>query len=139
MSSLEERIAGRSARVSVVGLGYVGLPLATRAKEAGYDVRGIDRYVDEGRLPGIEAAGVTVSRDFSPVASSDVVVICVPTPLKEGQQPDLSHVRQAASDVADNYGGGVEPKLVVLESTSYPGTTREVLLGRREKVCCCSR
>jgi UDP-N-acetyl-D-glucosamine dehydrogenase len=128
LPSLEDRIRDRTARVSVVGIGYVGEPLAFRVKDAGYDVTGIDRYADDERIDELADRGLAVSRDFSPVGGSDVVVICVPTPLGAGQQPDTSHVEEAAGAVADAFGDGDSLKLVVLESTSYPGTTRELVL-----------
>jgi UDP-N-acetyl-D-glucosamine dehydrogenase len=126
-SSLEQRISDRTAVVGVVGLGYVGVPLATRAAEAGYRVKGIDKYLDGKGLEDVRAAGIDVSNDFSPVGECDVVLICVPTPLAEGQLPDMSFIREAAGDIASNIEKG-KPTLVVLESTSYPGTTREVVL-----------
>lgn len=128
MQELEEKIASKTARVAVVGMGYVGLPLARRAREAGYDVIGIDKYMKDDRRREIEEEGIPVVDGFAPVAESDVVLICVPTPLTGSQQPDISFIRKAARDVAANFGDSGSPKLVVLESTSYPGTTREVLI-----------
>ncbi len=130
--SLLERIEGRTAVVGVVGLGYVGVPLARRAAEAGYQVRGIDRYMDEAQLRALEAPGIETGADFGPVRSCDVVLICVPTPLAEGRRPDTSFVERAARDVAANLDRkGLT--LVVLESTSYPGTTREIVLPALEE------
>lgn len=128
MSTLEKKIGECAARVSVIGMGYVGLPLARRAREVGYDVSGVDKYMGDNERDSISEEGIPVHKDYGPVRESDVVLICVPTPLAGGQEPDLRYVREAASEVADNFGAGDCPKLVVLESTSYPGTTREVLL-----------
>lgn len=133
MSALEKRIEDRSAIVAVVGLGFVGLPLARRLKEAGFAVTGIDKYIkDENRI-NIGAEGIPVAHGFSAVSESDIVVICVPTPLTPDQNPDLSFIREATADVAKNFGGGDGQKLVVLESTSYPGTTREEMLPPFER------
>jgi UDP-N-acetyl-D-glucosamine dehydrogenase len=94
--------------------------------EAGYQVVGIDKYISDERCREIEAAGIRVNKTFDSVGRCDLVFICVPTPLAEGQQPDISFVSEAAEDIARYCGNG--EMLVVLESTSYPGTTREVLL-----------
>lgn len=128
LSILEEKIKSKKALVGVIGLGYVGLPLIHCARNAGYPVVGIDRFISPTRKESVEADGISVNQDFSAVKDCDVLLLCVPTPLDEGQQPDLSSVRSAAGDAARNFGDGEDPKLVVLESTSYPGTTREVLV-----------
>lgn len=127
-SGLLDLIEGISAKVAVVGLGYVGLPLAERALSSGYEVVGIDKYMTENRLREVEAKGIDSARSFLPIGDCDIVLVCVPTPLSAAQQPDLSFVREATSNIAENFGGPEGCKLVVLESTSYPGTTREVLL-----------
>jgi UDP-N-acetyl-D-glucosamine dehydrogenase len=133
---LRRRILGADARVAVVGQGYVGLSLACAAAEAGFTVRGIDvnaeriRDLDDGRLavPGVaesdfrSGAGtgrIGFTTSFAAVADSDVVAICVPTPVKDGS-PDLSYVEAAARSVAEHLRAG---QLVILESTTYPGTT----------------
>src|SRR5450759_2435504 len=116
MASLEERIRDGSARVAVIGLGYGGFPLAQRAREAGFDVVGIDRYLSDERLSDIEAIGIRIDTAFEPVRDCDIVLICVPTPLADGQQPNISFIVEAAEDVARNFGAG--EVLVVLESTS---------------------
>ncbi|MCG2796506.1 MAG: nucleotide sugar dehydrogenase [Actinomycetia bacterium] len=133
MPDLEKRIEDRSARVAVVGLGFVGLPLARRLREAGFPVTGIDKYIKEERAEEIEAEGIPVTRGFSVVSESDIVVLCVPTPLTPDQNPDLSFIREATAEVAGHFGGGDDRKLVVLESTSYPGTTREEMLPLFER------
>jgi UDP-N-acetyl-D-glucosamine dehydrogenase len=124
----------------VVGLGYVGLPLAQQALRSGVPVVGLDRStrVVEGLTAGrshvddlgpddiaeMLAAGFRATGDASVVADADVVVICVPTPLSEDGGPDLSAVRGAAESIAPHLASG---SLVVLESTTYPGTTEEFL------------
>jgi UDP-N-acetyl-D-glucosamine dehydrogenase len=128
------------SRVVVVGQGYVGLPLALAAAEAGHNVTGVD--LDKARVDGLNAGLSPVgdvaaeqlasavgagryraSADFEAVAAADVVVICVPTPVVD-DVPDLSHVQTAGRSVGAVLRSGA---LVVLESTSYPGTTDEVL------------
>ncbi len=129
-------------RVGIVGLGYVGLPLAVAFTEAGYDVVGVevdrekvallnsgDSYVEDvdvRRLQhSISSGKLQATDDFTVLAGVDAVVICLPTPLNEHREPDLSILVSGAREVARNLR---EKTLVVLESTTYPGTTREVLL-----------
>lgn len=126
--SLEQRIADRSAVVGVVGLGYVGVPLAERVVDCGYKTNGVDKYLDDERLDALRELGIDASREFGPLTDCDIVLVCVPTPLLDGQQPDTSFIREAAVDVAANLGKADHRRLVVLESTSYPGTTREIML-----------
>jgi len=138
--ALRRRLLAGDARVAVIGQGYVGLSLACAAAEAGFEVTGID--VDAGRVaglaagelcvPGVEEAifrrGVASGRlrfatGSDAVATSDVICICVPTPVRD-QTPDLSYVEQACRDVARHLVGG---RLVILESSTYPGTTGELV------------
>ncbi len=144
--SLREKLASRKARVGVVGLGYVGLPLAAAFAEAGFPVLGIDadpRRVEDlrrGRSPtpdvGPERLATLLAEKRLEVGGNpdalreaDAVSICVPTPLRKTREPDLSFVVAAADAVAARARPG---QLVVLESTTYPGTTREVLQPRLE-------
>ena len=139
--SLKEKIERRQARLGVIGLGYVGLPLAVEFARAGFDVTGFD--VDESKVTELNAgrsyildvttadlaAEVTAGRlrattDMSQLAAMDVVDICVPTPLRKTKDPDMSYVVAAAEQTAKYKHPGM---LVVLESTTYPGTTAEVL------------
>ena len=139
---LHRRIETRVARVAVVGLGYVGLPLSVAIAEAGMTVVGIDvsperveaiatgvspiADVDSDLLSRlVESRSLTASTDVSRVAEVDVVLIAVPTPIDERRVPDLSSVTAAAKVVAEHIRPGV---LVVLESTTYPGTTEEVVI-----------
>ena len=137
---LRRRLLARDARVAVVGQGYVGLSLACAAAEAGFEVTGIDVDADRadalaaGELvvPGVDEAtfrsGVATGRlhftaDGDGLATSDVICICVPTPVRD-HTPDLSYVEQACRDVARHLVGG---RLVVLESSTYPGTTNDLV------------
>ena len=140
------RLRAREARVGVIGLGYVGLPLVVafaRAglKAVGFDVDG-ERTAALGRgesyipdVPGedvraaVESGVLTATTDFSELARVDAVSICVPTPLRETREPDLSHVVAAVDQVAAHLHAG---QLVVLESTTYPGTVAEVVRPRLE-------
>ncbi len=148
-SVLRQKLSDKTAVVCVVGLGYVGLPLAVASAEAGFSVLGIDVekskvdsvnkgvcYVEdpyvEQRLPGLVKDGkIRATADHSealPVA--DVVIVCVPTPLDKLEKPDLSFLRSTSKSIAENLTGY---KLVIVESTSFPGTTDEVIRPILEK------
>ena len=139
--SLKDRIEKRTARIGVIGLGYVGLPLAVEFARAGFDVTGFD--VDASKVAEVNAgrsyigdvstkdvaAEVTAGKlrattDMSLLRDIDAVDICVPTPLRKTKDPDMSFVVAAAEQIAKYLHPGM---LVVLESTTYPGTTAEVL------------
>jgi UDP-N-acetyl-D-glucosamine dehydrogenase len=137
--AFDERIASRSARVGIVGLGYAGLPLAMAFAEAGFDVVGIDlnaervQAISDGRsylvdVPGERYADVhgklTATTDYAAVSTLDALTICVPTPLSKTRTPDLSYVVAAAESVAEQISPG---QLVILQSTTYPGTTEQVI------------
>jgi UDP-N-acetyl-D-glucosamine dehydrogenase len=134
----------RSARIAILGLGYVGLPLAVVFAEAGFCVTGIDpdlRKVDSlnrgeshiqdvptEQVARLVAAGrLTATADFAVLQEADAVSICVPTPLRKTGDPDLSFILQASDELAKYMHPGM---VVVLESTTYPGTTREILLPK---------
>jgi UDP-N-acetyl-D-glucosamine dehydrogenase len=138
-TDFDERIASRSARVGIVGLGYAGLPLAMAFAEAGFSVTGIDLSeervgaISEGRsylvdVPAERYEGVKgrleATTDYSVVSSLDALTICVPTPLSKTRTPDLSYVVSAAESVAEQLAPG---QLVILQSTTYPGTTEQVI------------
>jgi UDP-N-acetyl-D-glucosamine dehydrogenase len=140
-ASLLEKIESRRARTGVVGLGYVGLPLAVELAKAGFHATGIDldqRKVDavmSGRsyIPDVATADVQALRtsgridattDFSIVKELDTINICVPTPLRKTKDPDMSYIVSAVEAIAKHLHPGM---LVVLESTTYPGTTDEVV------------
>lgn len=138
---LMEKILSRQAVVSVLGLGYVGLPVAVAFAEAGFRTLGVDispeRVDDVNRgisLNGNVAPDVlqevvreerlSATRDFGVVAQADVALICVPTPLSKTKDPDISYINAAAEEIAQH---SHRDMLVVLESTSFPGTTQELL------------
>ena len=138
---LKELIDSKQAVVGICGLGYVGLPLAAATGRAGFKVIGFDinaDYVGElnegrsmiGAVSDEELAGLTgsgalrVTTDFSLQADCDVIIICVPTPLDHDREPDLHYVEATTETIADSLRPG---QLIVLESTTYPGTTSEVL------------
>lgn len=139
--SLVRRIAAREARVGVLGLGYVGLPLGIAFGEAGFPALGLDvdlskiESLRKGRsyirhIPSepiarlVSQQRMRFSSDLSELASCDAILVCVPTPLNESREPDLSYVRASAEAIAASLRPG---QLVVLESTTYPGTTEEVV------------
>ena len=135
------RIRSREARIGIVGMGYVGLPLALLFSEERFRVTGLDIDPEKVatlnragsyivRIPGTEIAlaqqaGFSATTGFEAVAEMDAVVICVPTPLSEHHEPDLSYIEQTARALAPHLRAG---QLIVLESTTYPGTTEEVLI-----------
>jgi UDP-N-acetyl-D-glucosamine dehydrogenase len=140
-NALLEKIQNRTARAGVVGLGYVGLPLAVEFARNGLKTTGIDldqRKVDEvnaghSYIPDVPTADVATLRadamlaattDFSVIRDLDTVNICVPTPLRKTKDPDMSYVVSAAEQIAKYLHPGL---LVILESTTYPGTTAELL------------
>ncbi len=142
---LVEAIGRREAVVGIIGLGYVGLPLAMEVAKAGFWVVGLEKnsmirkrlqegeapYVglDEEILRRLLAEGkLRVSGDSGELLACGVICICVPTPLSRTRDPDLGYVRDASRLVSEVTREGERPKLVVLESTSYPGTTREEVL-----------
>ena len=138
LTQLHDRVESRAARVAIVGLGYVGLPLAMRAAELGFEVIGYDTstmrietlragasYVEdvgEAQLRTALDAGFRPTEDPSDLEAFDVSIVTVPTPLREGV-PDLSHIESAGMELAKHLEAGA---LVVLESTTYPGTTDEL-------------
>jgi len=139
--ALLKKIESRRARTGVVGLGYVGLPLLVELAKAGFHATGIDldvRKIDaiqQGRsyIPDVTTSDVSALKnagrldattDFSIVASLDTINICVPTPLRKTKDPDMSYIVSAVEAIAEHLHEGM---LVVLESTTYPGTTDEVV------------
>ncbi len=142
LRNLESRIRDKSADIGVVGLGYVGLPLALAFAEAGFSVTGID--ADKGRVnkiirgisylldiesPRLKKAVVSgrlkATTSQSALRRVDTIIICVPTPLTKTKEPDLTYIVGATNDIARFLRLG---HLVILESTTYPGTTREIVL-----------
>lgn len=134
---LEEKIKSRDAAIGVVGLGYVGLPLAVAFHEAGFKVLGFDtkqERVDavnrgESYIADVDKVRFTATTDQRLLAQMDVILICVPTPLKANKEPDLSYIESTARDIANHPSHRPNSEvLVILESTTYPGTVRGTLL-----------
>ncbi|HKV95612.1 MAG TPA: nucleotide sugar dehydrogenase [Candidatus Angelobacter sp.] len=141
LDQLLSRIQARTAKVGIIGLGYVGLPLALLFNEAGFPVTGFDidpekvKALNNGRsyiyrIPQTEIAaaaakGFWATDEYTHVKEMDTIIICVPTPLNEYHEPDLSYIRDTAKAIAPHVRAG---QLIVLESTTYPGTTEEVLV-----------
>jgi len=140
--ALEEKIKSRTARVGVIGLGYVGLPLAIEFAKAGFSVTGIDvldskvdrlnrgdsyvQDVDSSVLgPLVESKRFRATTDFSAVRDLDTINIAVPTPLRKTKDPDMSFIVSACQEIAKHF--------VILESTTYPGTTDELVLPMLER------
>lgn len=141
---LIEQLTKRTARVAILGLGYVGLPLAVVFAEAGFEVTGIDpdhrkvETIQSGDshiqdIPGeqvgrlVAAGKLKATTDFSVLSEMDAVSVCVPTPLRKTGDPDLSFILSATDELAKYMHPNM---IVVLESTTYPGTTREIMLPR---------
>jgi UDP-N-acetyl-D-glucosamine dehydrogenase len=144
---LRQKIESREAQVGVIGLGYVGLPLAVEFAEAGFRVTGID--VQESKVdainrgesyvqdvptavlkPLVDAGKIRATTDFGAVAALDTIDICVPTPLRKTKDPDMSYIVSACQEVAKHSHPGM---LMILESTTYPGTTDELMLPMLER------
>lgn len=140
--TLKEKLESRTARVGVIGLGYVGLPLAVEFAKAGFDVTGIDlneekiRLLNEGVSYVQDVSGEDLRRavksgrlrgviGFDAIEGLDSINICVPTPLSKTGDPDISHIHSAVQEIEKRMAPG---KLVILDSTTYPGTTDEVIL-----------
>ena len=134
------------AKVGIIGLGYVGLPLALLYSEQKFPVTGFDidqRKVDTlanggtyifritpEEIAAAKANGFKATADYSQITAMDAIIICVPTPLNEYHEPDLSYITNTAHAVAPYLRAG---QIVILESTTYPGTTEEVLIPILEK------
>jgi UDP-N-acetyl-D-glucosamine dehydrogenase len=146
LEDLRERIAAREARIGVIGLGYVGLPLAVEFAKAGFPVVGFDvdaRKVEklaagESYIEDVPSAEVTAAQaagrlrataDFGELSRCDVINVCVPTPLTKTRDPDVSHMARALDDIRKRVRSG---QLIVLGSTTYPGTTHELFVAMLE-------
>ena len=146
MERLAERIRATTAQIGVIGLGYVGLPLAVEFARKGFRVTGIDvdrarvRHVNAGRsyIPDVptpmlqelvQRKRLSATDGVSGLGEQDAIIICVPTPLRKTREPDVSYIVSAAQSIAQHLRPG---QLVVLESTTYPGTTEEVILPMLE-------
>jgi UDP-N-acetyl-D-glucosamine dehydrogenase len=151
--ALLERFRSRTATVAVVGLGYVGLPLVRAFAEAGFKCVGFDtdnakierlargesyigHVASEWIASAVEGRSFLPAKDVGQLAAADAIVLCVPTPLKDGREPDLSFVESTARQVGSVMRAG---QLIVLESTTYPGTTRNIvmpLLAENSRLVC---
>ncbi len=143
-SEILTKFAGRQAKLGIVGIGYVGLPLAVAFAEVGFQVVGIDvdktkvdtlnqgvSYIQDIQSQDlaslVQSGHLRASNDFVELKDSDAIIICVPTPLSKTRDPDISYIVNVADKISYY---GADSKLVVLESTTYPGTTEEVILPR---------
>jgi UDP-N-acetyl-D-glucosamine dehydrogenase len=141
LQSLLDRISDRTAHIGIVGLGYVGLPLTLLFTEERFRVTGFDidttkveklnrgesyiHRIEPEHIQGAQAVGFQATTDFAEVANVDAILICVPTPLHSDHTPDMSYVVSTIEAVAEHLHPG---QLVVLESTTYPGTTEEIIV-----------
>ena len=146
LAELKKTVETRQARIGIVGMGYVGLPLALLFSGKGFAVTGFD--IEERKVSTLNAGGSYIVRilpdaiqqaqksgfratsDYSEIAQMDAIIICVPTPLNEYHEPDLSYVTGTVESIAPHLREG---QLVVLESTTYPGTTEEIVVPLIEK------
>ena len=146
-NKLEELIKNKKAKVSVMGLGFVGLPSAVHIAKAGFEVLGIDVQKDkvdkinkgesyildvsnEELASVVKPGKLKAFNDYSPLDSADIILISVPTPLDKNKIPDISYIKATTEAIAEHLRAG---QLIVLESSTYPGTTREVVLPILEK------
>ncbi len=142
--SLKRKIASRELDLAIIGLGYVGLPLAVAFAEVGFCVSGIDistekvesinhgrSYVEdissEDLAPLVTWGRLRASTDYANLSDAEAIIICVPTPLRKTRDPDISYIIATTDEIVSFGSSG---KLVVLESTTYPGTTEEIILPR---------
>lgn len=141
------KLQNKTASIGIIGLGYVGLPLSLRYAEAGYKVIGFDidpdktgqlnngrsyiRHLGDQKIQAANAAGFAATTDFSRASEADALIICVPTPLDEQREPDISFVINTMESLLPNLREG---QVVSLESTTYPGTTEEILKPRIESL-----
>ncbi len=144
---LKNKIENKSSKIGIIGLGYVGLPLGLAFAAKDFDVLGFDldenkitllndgkgylKHIDEEKIKNAVSSGkLKATSDFSRLPEVDAIIICVPTPLTEHREPDMSYVKNTAKTVAEYLR---KEQLVVLESTTYPGTTEELVLPLLEK------
>ncbi len=140
LTELKHKIETREARIGIVGMGYVGLPLALLFSGERFRVTGFDIAMDKvnilnaggsyivrilpAAIQAAQQAGFSATSDYSRIAEMDAVIICVPTPLNEHHEPDLSYVTRTVESIAPHTHEG---QLILLESTTYPGTTEEIV------------
>lgn len=140
LTRLLERIQTRSARIGILGMGYVGIPLALRVSDVGFKVLGFDilptrvaqlnaggshiKHIPSTEIRAMRDKGFEATGDFKRIAECDAIIICVPTPLRATREPDLSFVTATMTEIAPYLREG---QMLALESTTWPGTTREIL------------
>src|SRR5207248_3064456 len=143
---LKARLDNRTAKIGIMGMGYVGLPLALLFSEQKFPVTGFDidkKKVDtlnsggsyiyritKEEIGAARSKGFTATADPTKISEMDTIIICVPTPLNEYREPDLAYIEETAKMIAPHLRAG---QLVVLESTTYPGTTEDILIPILEK------
>ena len=146
-NKLSKKIESKQAKIGVIGLGYVGLPLAVELAKKGFTVTGLE--VDSKKVENINnkksyigdiktevikelvtSKKLSATTNFKAIAKLDVVIICVPTPLRKSKDPDVSYIVSATNEIKDNLKKG---QLIILESTTYPGTTKELVLPMLEE------
>jgi len=143
---LQKKINNKNAKIGIIGMGYVGIPLGLEFANNGFTVLGFDK--DSNRVKDINSGNQVMkhikqkemgqfiknngsaTNDFSKIKNMDCLIICVPTPLDEHEQPDMSYVEKASNEISKNLEKG---KLIILESTTYPGTTKELVKPILEK------
>jgi UDP-N-acetyl-D-glucosamine dehydrogenase len=147
MNNLKSLINNQQSTIGVIGLGYVGLPLVIRFSEEGFTVVGFDideekvkllnagksyiKHIKEDDIIAMANNGFTITTDFSEIANVDVIIICVPTPLGVHDEPDLSYIHGTLENIKPHLR---ENQLLLLESTTYPGTTEEILVPFIESI-----
>jgi UDP-N-acetyl-D-glucosamine dehydrogenase len=145
-TEIKRKIESREARIGIVGMGYVGLPLALLFSEERFAVTGFDIdpvkvemlnrgetyfvHLPDAEIHSAHKKGFTATVDYSQIARMDVVIICVPTPLNDHHEPDLSYVTGTVKSIASHLKDG---QLIILESTTYPGTTEEIVVPLLEQ------
>jgi UDP-N-acetyl-D-glucosamine dehydrogenase len=146
LAELKQRIESRQARIGIVGMGYVGLPLALLFSDEKFRVTGFDIAEDKvstlntggsyivrilpAEIQNAQQSGFSATSDYSEIENMDAVIICVPTPLDEYHEPDLSYVTGTVKSLASHIQEG---QLIILESTTYPGTTEDVVVPLLEQ------
>ncbi len=137
---LQNKIKDKTAKIGIIGMGYVGIPLGLEFANKGFAVLGFDKdnnkidsintgkqimkHIKKGNMRNFISNGGSATNDFSKISDMDCIIICVPTPLDIHEQPDMSYVEDASSKISENLREG---QLIVLESTTYPGTTNELV------------
>jgi UDP-N-acetyl-D-glucosamine dehydrogenase len=146
-NTLLTKIQTKTAKVCIIGLGYVGLPLAVESAKVGYRILGIENnanrcnMINSGKnyitdvktdeLTVLTKRGMIKARiDFEYIQQADVIIICVPTPLNKNKEPDISYIKHVTDEISIHFRNGM---LIILESTTYPGTTEEIIQNKLEK------